>query len=413
MADADEEELFVAVDCETTGVDLRRDAIVELAAVRFVGALQADSFRTYVALPDGVELPKEASDVHGITPEQLRGAPSTGEALRGLLLFIGGARHVVGHNLLAFDKPMLESNARRAGLEAPLQEALERWAGIDTLRLARARRPEDPGFKLVDLCARIGIPLTNAHSALDDARASGLLLLALRQPGESLASLADACIPRVLASMPWGKHKGKSFADIPPDYLAWLSDRTTDADVNLSARQALAAARESSVAAALEAMARGQRWVRVSGPDYVGEGARAAATTPEAGAEGEEKGEPGAGRGPSVGRPGAGAPALPEGPLYRSFMGGAPARPAAEADPAPPRRLLCTLPAATALCREPALHMCTPPPTLRPPCRPAPAVPPGSGREEAGAAVRPRARLHPLPYTRLARLFRTMCPWIR
>jgi DNA polymerase III alpha subunit (gram-positive type) len=50
---------------------------------------------------------------------------------------------------------------------------------IDPLVWARALQAGAKGFKLVEVAARVGVDLTNAHRATDDAEATGKVLYAL------------------------------------------------------------------------------------------------------------------------------------------------------------------------------------------------------------------------------------------
>jgi DNA polymerase-3 subunit epsilon len=162
---------FVAIDLETTGLDPRRDAIVEIAAVPFVGGRAREGYVTHVD-PER-PIPPESTRVHGITEAMVAGAPTASAALVELERVC--ADHIlVGHGI-AFDMAML-GRARRARRLRPLTNP-----SFDTRRLAAALHPDWDRFELDDVAARLGIGVLGRHTAEGDARAAGELLLVLLQ----------------------------------------------------------------------------------------------------------------------------------------------------------------------------------------------------------------------------------------
>ena len=154
---------FSVVDLETTGFAAHRaDRIVEVAVVHVdPGGAVTDSWHTLVN-PDRDPGPIH---IHGITGEQLAGAPRFTDLAPFLAWKLAGTV-VVAHNAL-FDLGFLSSEFLRAGQQPPL------WPTLCTMELAGhytdARR-------LVDCCADAGISLDGAHSALGDASATAALL---------------------------------------------------------------------------------------------------------------------------------------------------------------------------------------------------------------------------------------------
>lgn len=64
---------FIAFDLETTGLDPKNDAIIEIALVRFDESGVLESWSTLIN--PGFSLPAEASNITGITDEDLAEAP--------------------------------------------------------------------------------------------------------------------------------------------------------------------------------------------------------------------------------------------------------------------------------------------------------------------------------------------------
>ncbi len=160
---------FVAIDLETTGLDSKKDEIIEIAAVRFVNGQVKGRFNTFVK-PRG-SLPKYIEILTHITAHDLKNAPRVGEALEDFLPFVEGAV-LVGHNI-PFDLDFLNANLIRCDkLHLP-----NPW--WDTSDLARIYLPFTFDHKLSTMTDHFAIPLVNAHRAIDDAEATGHLMCRL------------------------------------------------------------------------------------------------------------------------------------------------------------------------------------------------------------------------------------------
>jgi ATP-dependent DNA helicase DinG len=159
---------FVAFDCETSGLDPATDSLLQLAAVRVRDGRPDGEFSTLVRFT--APLPLGVARLTGLSSADLAVAPPLAEALAGFLAFVGELP-LVAHNA-PFDVAFLQASLRRCGLPA--------WEGTvyDTHALARLVAPLQPSFRLGDLAARYGLVLEQAHDALHDARAAGLLFLA-------------------------------------------------------------------------------------------------------------------------------------------------------------------------------------------------------------------------------------------
>ncbi len=157
---------FVAVDLETTGGDFYGDRIMEVAAVLFDGG-RAITARSWLCDP-GRAIPLRFVQLTGITPAMVAGRPAAEIILPDLVAFAGGAPLVAHH--ADFDGGFLRAAARRAGseLSAPI---------LDSVELARLAYPLERNYRLGHLCRRLGIVLSNAHRAEDDARACGELFV--------------------------------------------------------------------------------------------------------------------------------------------------------------------------------------------------------------------------------------------
>ncbi|MDE6922782.1 MAG: PHP domain-containing protein, partial [Oscillospiraceae bacterium] len=184
---------FVAFDLETTGLDARADAIIEIGAVRVRGGEVVDKFASF-AQP-GRPLSAKTVALTGITDEMLKGAPAPEEAVDAFLDWVGDTP-LCAHNA-AFDTGFIREYCFRAGRRFdPLY--------FDTLILAQYLCPKLPNHKLDTVASALGLPPFQHHRAYDDAETCGLILAALvpllREQGVERA----AQINRVFA----GKRRG-------------------------------------------------------------------------------------------------------------------------------------------------------------------------------------------------------------
>lgn len=81
----------VVLDTETTGLD-REARIVDLGDQKVSGTVLVDTL-----LNPGEPIPLDATDVHGITDDQVRDAPSFGDVLPQLTATLAGKRILI-HN---------------------------------------------------------------------------------------------------------------------------------------------------------------------------------------------------------------------------------------------------------------------------------------------------------------------------
>jgi len=169
----------IVLDLETTGLDVRRDRVVQIGAVAMLGAKLLDEFRLDQRIDPGVPIPASASRIHGLTDADVAGAPGF-EQFSGTLRAALAERVVIGHNI-GFDLAVLHHEAVRAKLAWPELSALD--IGL----LAAALDPSLPDHGLETLVARFGVEAGKRHDALGDsltaARLFAQLLPALREAG--------------------------------------------------------------------------------------------------------------------------------------------------------------------------------------------------------------------------------------
>ena len=151
---------YVALDVETTGLDPKRDKIIEIGMVKVRSGKIAAQFESFVN--PGRPLTERIIELTGIRNEQLLYARDIGEIMPEILRFIGDDI-LVGHRIL-FDYSFIKKAAvnHRYTFEK---------TGIDTLKLAKTFLPDLESRSLAFLCGHYGIE-HNAHRAFADARAA-------------------------------------------------------------------------------------------------------------------------------------------------------------------------------------------------------------------------------------------------
>ncbi len=158
---------YVALDLETTGLDSRRDAIIEVGALRFQGDQVLETFSTYVN-PER-RIPPFITELTGITDDNVAGAPPIRQVVHDLQDFVG-RDIVVGHNI-SFDLDFLRPHG-----------VLTDNYYIDTFELAGMLVPHASRYSLNNLVKEVGLELPEqTHRALDDARMAHALYEALFQ----------------------------------------------------------------------------------------------------------------------------------------------------------------------------------------------------------------------------------------
>ena len=130
---------FIAFDLETTGIQPKTDAIVEIGAVRFDGAEPVETFCTLVN--PGRPIPPEASAVNGISDEMVAGSPAVETVLTDLAAFCGDLP-LVAHNA-PFDFKFLLNAVEAHKAKAPSGVVL------DSCALSRVVFPEKGAWKKV------------------------------------------------------------------------------------------------------------------------------------------------------------------------------------------------------------------------------------------------------------------------
>ncbi|MCC7525261.1 MAG: 3'-5' exonuclease [Chitinophagaceae bacterium] len=220
------------IDLETTGVNLAVDRIVELAIVK----VQPDGSRLVKRklVNPQMPIPQASSDIHGITDEMVKDAPSFKQIANEIRQFLDHC-DLAGYNSNRFDLPLLVEEFLRAGLEF---DVTSRHL-LDVQKLYHMMEPRTLGAAYKFYCDK---SLDNAHSAEADALATFEILESQLQRYPQVGNTVESVIKFTgqeqivdfarrfimengVEIFNFGKHKGKTVTEvlrIEPQYYDWM-----------------------------------------------------------------------------------------------------------------------------------------------------------------------------------------------
>ena len=187
------EQPAVAFDTESTGVSVELDRIVTIALVHLGEGVPRPE--RYLVDP-GVEIPAEATAIHGVTTEQARAegvkpGPALESTAGALALAMSRGQAVIGMNL-SFDLSLLHFECLRHGVEtlsARLDGAVR--PVVDVLVLDKAVDTYRRGSRKLDaLCAQYGVTHHGAHDSAYDALASAMVAAKIAQAYAKVSELS-------------------------------------------------------------------------------------------------------------------------------------------------------------------------------------------------------------------------------
>jgi len=168
----------VSIDCETTGLDPRRDEIISVAAIKIRGdrILASETFQAVVR--PRVAIGEAAIKVHGLREIDVCNARPMSEILPDLLHFIGG-RPLVGY-YIDFDIAMLNNHvAEFIGIHLP-NPRIE----VSGIYYDRKYGDAPPGTQVdltfANILRDLNLPLFNQHDAYSDALMTAMIYVGLK-----------------------------------------------------------------------------------------------------------------------------------------------------------------------------------------------------------------------------------------
>ena len=221
------------IDLETTGVNLSTDRIVEVAIIKILQDGTRQVKRKLIN--PGMPIPQQSIDIHGITDEMVKDAPTFKQAANELKQFIENC-DMGGYNSNRFDIPMLMEEFLRIGMTVDL--STRRMIDVQHIFYTMEPRTLSAAYKFY--CEK---ELISAHSAEADVSATIDVLLSqikrYPQLGNSLESILSVIGEEKVVDYArrfvfddkgvevfnFGKHKGRPVVDVlraEPQYYDWM-----------------------------------------------------------------------------------------------------------------------------------------------------------------------------------------------
>ena len=177
---------WVALDCETTGLNMRSDEIIAIGAVRIVGNRIMTSERLELLVRPERGVSGDSIRIHRLRERDVAEGLPIDQALKRLMHFIG-SRPLVGY-YLEFDVAMLNRALfpmLGQGLPQPKIEVSGLYYDYKFRQLPAHQHQSNPTIDLrfATLLNDLGLPLREAHDALNDAVMAALAFVKLRQLG--------------------------------------------------------------------------------------------------------------------------------------------------------------------------------------------------------------------------------------
>lgn len=221
------------IDLETTGINVATDRIVEIYILKVMpdGSLH----NKHKFINPGMPIPKASSDIHGITDDKVKDAPTFKEVANELKQFMDKA-DIGGFNSNRFDVPLLVEEFLRSGLELEMDG--RRMVDIQQIFHTMEKRTLAAAYKFY--CQK---ELIDAHSAAADVGATWEVLQAQVKHYEQLGNTVESILNfigeekvvdfarRMVFNengeevFNFGKHKGKTVVEVlqtERQYYDWI-----------------------------------------------------------------------------------------------------------------------------------------------------------------------------------------------
>lgn len=220
------------VDLETTGISISTDRIVEIAIVKILPDGTKQVKRKLIN--PGVPIPAGSSDIHGITDEMVKDAPTFKQAANELKQFMENC-DLGGYNSNRFDIPMLIEEFLRIGMDFNIEG--RKLVDVQKVFHMMEQRTLSAAYKFY--CQK---SLDGAHSAEVDATATWEILEAQVERYPQIGNTVETVVKftgeddivdfarrfikeKGVEIFNFGKHKGKPVVQVlkeEPQYYDWM-----------------------------------------------------------------------------------------------------------------------------------------------------------------------------------------------
>jgi DNA polymerase III subunit epsilon len=153
---------LIFFDLETTGIDVATDRIVELSYLKI--SPNGDEETKTIRLNPCMPIPAKASEIHGITDEDVKDAPKFSDIAKNLTKIFEGC-DFAGYNSNKFDIPLLAEEFLRSGADIDLKK--RKFVDIQVIFHKKEQRTLGAAYKFY--CDK---DLEDAHSAEADTKAT-------------------------------------------------------------------------------------------------------------------------------------------------------------------------------------------------------------------------------------------------
>ena len=220
------------IDLETTGINVSTDKIVEIAIVKILpdGTKQV---KRKLVNPE-MAIPKAASEIHGISDEMVKEAPTFKQIANEIKQFIE-LSDLAGYNSNRFDIPMLNEEFLRAGISVDIES--RKLLDVQKVYHMMEQRTLSAAYKFY--CNK---NLEDAHSAEADATATWEVLEAQLEKYPQIGATVESVVKFTgedqivdfarrfifengVEIFNFGKHKGKPVTQVlkeEPQYYDWM-----------------------------------------------------------------------------------------------------------------------------------------------------------------------------------------------
>lgn len=209
----------LVIDFETTNKDPKVAKPVEVALVDCRRAAQL----SYLINP-GVSIPPETSAVHHIIDSDVEGKPDWDTVWTYINRNVEAAYEDTPVILVAHNANYEKEILRNKEFSVPVE-----W--VDTYKCGLFFYEEAPSFSneglryYLELGDRGRQHSQNTHSALHDCQVTKLLYLEMLQSATEGEMVEISNLPAQYPRILFGKHRDKTWPEIPADYLLWITQQ--------------------------------------------------------------------------------------------------------------------------------------------------------------------------------------------
>ncbi|WP_370407654.1 exonuclease domain-containing protein [Tenacibaculum dicentrarchi] len=173
---------IIFFDLETTGINIAKDRVVEIAILKVYPNGNKES-KTWLVNPE-MPIPLASSEIHGITDEKVAKEPTFKELSVSINQMIEGC-DLAGFNSNRFDIPVLAEELMRAGIDFDMTD--RKAVDVQVIFHKKEQRTLSAGYQFY-----CGKELVGAHGAEADTNATYEILLAQLDKYEDIQNTVDA-----------------------------------------------------------------------------------------------------------------------------------------------------------------------------------------------------------------------------